>query len=131
VAQNSFTTAGENRGHPAAFLVETAMAHGIDPDVHPVPRPALDPLLNRSRPDPQEDQLAPAHHAVLSSGQLPSHPVYVTRDAFAPDGVVNASLVSHDVDAEGPQRACGARKRAFSRRKRGSSPPVPPLALIP
>lgn len=74
------------------------MPNGIDPCVHTVPYTTFEALLHRPATYPEVGQLTPTHNPMLSSCQPPNHPIYVTRDAFAPRGVVNASFVPHAVE---------------------------------
>jgi hypothetical protein len=89
---------------------------------------AADPIVNRPPTDARLHQLPATHHPMLSARKLSEQTIHITSAAFAPNNLVNAALVpgSHGIDAEPARRADGAQNV-----KRGSNPPLPPLALIP
>ena len=106
--------------------------------MHWVQPTAPDPLVNRSAPNPDREQLPAGNHPVLTIGQDSNRAIRSMSPAFAPYDGVNAGLVHrggrlivHTAQAAGGRRARGALNVASLQRKRDSSPPVPPLALIP
>jgi hypothetical protein len=100
--------------------------------------PARDPHIYRPARDPHGEQLTPRHQPMLPTrkpGQGMIDATRLIRRAFTTHIVVNARLVGlgggHTLHARGSGRAGGTLDDTEAQRKRGSSPPVPPLALIP
>jgi hypothetical protein len=77
------------------------MADGIDPRVHAMPGATPEPFVNRPTTHAKAKELLPPHDAALSGSKPPSQTIDITRDAFAPYGVVNASLVRHALMIKG------------------------------
>lgn len=112
-------------------------------------RASLESISNGPTPKARGKELPAPDDAVLRVRQLgndsihPSAPgLSLTRFTFCPSYGLNVNLVEradrrivgHAGEADDRGRAGGAlRVRSLCRdaRKRGSSPPVPPLALIP
>jgi hypothetical protein len=127
------------------------MSGGEDSAVHEMQPTALQAQVHRVPAHAQGEKLPTGDNAVLSTGQISDLAIDLPClrggalrrrggrlaafcAAFARHAVVNAALVRHGADAAGDARASGAPKVKLaptSARKRGSSPPVPPLALIP
>jgi hypothetical protein len=94
------------------------VANGIDTAVDRV-QPAPQSLVDRAAADPGGKQLLSCHHAVLPLRQFREDPIRGTRVAFAPNSVVNATLVlrwgiaalvGHGSDADRARRTGGALK---------------------
>jgi hypothetical protein len=100
-------------------------------------KPGLDLIARYS----SNQKLPTSNDSVLSLSQFCDHQISdqrrirVTLGAYIAPNVAQIqlwrSLGLHIPNAAGSRRAGGALNRAFLQRKRGSSPPVPPLALIP
>lgn len=101
-----------------------------------------DPLLDRPAPESEREQLPSRHHPMLPTCELRNLAVPNTRDAFSPYVVGNASLVrgrvrctsGHAATMAIPGARVARKARILSREsatKKGPSPPLPPLALIP
>jgi hypothetical protein len=76
-------------------------------------------------------ELSPCHNAVLPFGEDHNCPIGGVRPPLTVYVTVNGGTVCHAADSEGSTRADGALNVKKCAQKRGSSPPVPPLALIP
>lgn len=107
------------------------MANRIRTLVHSVQLPAGKPPLDRTSSHTKLDELTPPHHPVLALRELGNQPVGGMKPPFSMHGMGNGGFVVHATDDRRLRRVGGALKSAFLARKRGSSPPVPPLALIP
>jgi hypothetical protein len=117
------------------------MTYRIDPAVHQMQPPSSNALIDCSTPNSNREQLSPRHNPMLAVGQRRDRPIRPAKSALTPYGGVNADFTSgqllngvpieHAADDGRPRRVGGALNRADLQRKRGSSPPVPPLALIP
>lgn len=112
------------------------MSHGIDPPMQPIEAAVsdsgLDHLIAQAQPvklpSPDDPMLLTSQS---SHGQVPLKSVCVE---FWVLSTQKSTRAFHDADAAEGGRTRGARFVPFQRRgrnKRGSSPPVPPLALIP
>ena len=137
MTENGPLPAAKHRGVPPSPPVEKGMTHRIHPSVHAMQRPTLKPAIDLVFRRTQAHQLLAGHKPMLGSGQLRN------RGIKRP-GVTDAPFPAHSagkgarVNRHGPMvKRPGARVvRCGSypcdrRRKRDSSPPVPPLALIP
>jgi hypothetical protein len=60
-----------------------------------MPGATPEPFVDRPTTHTKRKELPPRHNAALSGGKPPSQTIDITRDAFAPYGVVNASFVRH------------------------------------
>ncbi|HET9185104.1 MAG TPA: hypothetical protein VFN82_03080 [Solirubrobacterales bacterium] len=91
------------------------MADGVNAAVERVDTPAPQPFVDLPSAEPQPQELATTDHPVLPRRQPRHRDIRVsnrppaTRDAFAPNIVVNASLARHGLEAGGSRRTCGAR----------------------
>lgn len=109
------------------------MADRIGPTVdamEPAPRQAP---IDLTTPEPHRYQLPPGDDPVLPLGKHRNRLVRMLKPLFFIYGMENRGLAWHGTDGEEPERT-GARRESHPcdrRRKRGSSPPLPPLALIP
>lgn len=121
------------------------MPNRVDTVMQPVEGAARQPSFDGPSPDPVASELPPPNDAVLTPGYLRQElvdsrrwrvlvgSVWVARAAFSVDMTGNAARIGHGTKSERRQRTCGALRSNLSSEsaKRDSSPPVPPLALIP
>lgn len=146
MAQGHIGSKGENRGHPPCLDREGTMSSRIDPSMQLDEGPARDPPLNRTSGDPESLQLPAPHNPVLPARKVRNGPVdsdgpigrpvrfLRAKSAFPTHGMGNALLVGHTANGPPRPRTCGARfvpTPSLGARKKGPSPPLPPLALIP
>jgi hypothetical protein len=107
------------------------MPNSVDPPLNAAKPSTGDAVLDRPSPNPEPQELPPADDSVLGFGE-PSNPIINrTKRQFSRHGMGNRRLVQHGTDRYPSRRTGGASIVTKSARKRGSSPPVPPLALIP
>jgi hypothetical protein len=138
VAEHGTRATGENRPHPTPLHSQRLVADRVDPTVNRMQPSLTQPPINSPPPHPNPKQLPPSHYALLAVGERRDRSIHIARPAFAPYDVVNAGLVRHRRIVPA-RNARGARALsilwvesiATGARKRGPSPPLPPLALIP
>jgi hypothetical protein len=104
---------------------------GINPTRHPAQQAPCDAVPDGPSPHPQLYELCATDNAVLSFSKVPNATVQQTNRTLCTPGVHNVRLDSHGTDPGRPGRTGGALSGAEEAHKGGSSPPVPPLALIP
>jgi len=101
---------------------------------------ATQPDFNCSPAYSKLGELSPRHNPVLSLGErcdhrIDRHRCAVAIPVFAVISTVNTGIVFerrlHGRKPGRRERTCGAHDVTKVQRKRDSSPPVPPLALIP
>lgn len=131
MTQNCTGTARKDCGHPLPLKTEQRMANGIDTQMDRVKGPSFETTSNSAPTNARTNQLNSSNNPMLSLGQRRDHLIDATRRASGPYEVLDAHLVPHAPDSGTPRRACGALIRVSLQHKRDSSPPVPPLALIP
>jgi hypothetical protein len=147
VAQQCTGSASKNRGHPSRLDGECLVPHGICTLMKSMEVPAGQSPLNRSPPNAQLIELPPADDAMLPVSKVSDPAIDPTRrmlavhrsrlstkSAFGTHTVLNALLVTHAANGLARDRTrgtCFAPKASPERAKRGSNPPLPPLALIP
>jgi hypothetical protein len=107
------------------------MANRIGTAMDAVKSPALESTRDRPASKPKRHQLPPRHHTVLPLGKCSDCRVRVASVRFFIYGMQNRTLAVHAPDAAVDRRARGTLIGTKRARNRGSSPPVPPLALIP
>lgn len=117
------------------------MANRVDTSMHSMQLPALHPALDSVRGEPQPKQLPPRDDPMLAVSQIRNGSIRKLPGIRAPLSVYRApngagigrrmDFGGHAADSEGPGRVRGTPNRASLQHKRDSSPPVPPLALIP
>ena len=121
------------------------MANRIDTPVDRVETPSLQPAVDRARCQPELLELSPPDDSVLLLRQPSGEPINgliekirlialawaTIRPPLTTSEVEKGGRIGHAADTGGTRRTRGARNGAKGARKGGSSPPVPPLALIP
>jgi hypothetical protein len=138
VTQYRIGATSEHRRHPPPLHGELGMTDGVDPLMQTMQGAPPQPTFDPSPPNAQAKQLRPGHDPVLPGSDLRNRPIDVlarfprlTRPAFSVSEMGNAGFVGHATDGEAARRAGGAHRVTTLQRKRGSNPPLPPLALIP
>jgi hypothetical protein len=112
--------------------------------VHVAKDAALDPPLDRPRAEPGGEQLPARQQSVLTFGNRGRSAIQLASAPFTTCSVVNGALVSHRPIVPGIGAPVARRSSDLAHRqvtnlphrwvtnaKRGSNPPLPPLALIP
>lgn len=66
VAEHSTGSAGEHGRHPPSFGADRTMSQGVDPAVKGMKSPDLDPVPDRSSPEPELQQLSMRDDAMLA-----------------------------------------------------------------
>jgi hypothetical protein len=131
MAQHCIWSGGKHRCHPAALTTLWPMPDGVDAPLNPAKASTGDAVLDRPSAHPKLQELLPADNPVLDLGELPNPVVDRTERGFSMHDMGNRRLVWHGANRSRSRRAGGAPIITKGARKRGSSPPVPPLALIP
>jgi hypothetical protein len=107
VAQCGSRPAGQHGRKRSSPEAELKVADPIDAAVDQAEPATGESQVEGTPADPGLDQLAPRNDSMLSFRQLADDPVGLTRDAFATDSVVYASLVGHEAESDGGERtAC-------------------------
>jgi hypothetical protein len=146
MAEHRSRARGQDRRHPPPPDAERSVTDRVDAAVQRVQGPPREPDVDHPPPRPRLYELGPAHNSMLPPPKPRQEPIQTAlnamRTAFATYEVVNAVRISwlagtsvvHADDPGRRERASGALDVNPSQRackKTGSSPAVPPLALIP
>jgi len=149
MAQHRRGARSEHRSHPAAFSAQRRVSDPVDAAMDREQRAAPQPAVDAARGKAQIAQLLPADHSVLCLRELSDRPVHpaatrprqrrdpplrATRAAFSAIGLKTQRASGMTTEVGARPHVSGAPKVHYvwqSSHKRGSSPPVPPLALIP
>ena len=107
------------------------MTDAIDTSPNPTQLPSCEPVFDSPTSHAKVQELLATDHAVLSLSQVPNTTVQRTKRTFPMSDLGNVPLVAHATDGGHIERTHGAHGGTKDVRKGGSSPPVPPLALIP
>jgi hypothetical protein len=105
------------------------VADGIDATGDPAQLPPCDTVADSPSSHSKLDELLATNNSVLILGKVPNATVQQTRRTLCLPDMHNVRLAGHGANPDRPQRADGALVRIA--REGDSSPPVPPLALIP
>jgi len=143
VAKDRMRAKREHGCHRAALNRDRPMPVGINAPMQRMQNAAGDPSLDDVSRPAELEKLPPPNHPVLSPGQRSHRAIelnpprvvslWVRRTLWAHSAPYVRRVFHADHGAPG-KRVCGAWFVTFQSRrarKRGSSPPVPPLALIP
>ena len=131
MAQHRIGTSTEHGSHPAAPMALAEVADGIDPTRDPAQLAPCNAVADSPSSHPKVHELRATNNPVLSLGKVPNPTVQQTSRTLCTLDMHNVRLASHRADPGPSRRVGGALRCAFLQRKRDSSPPVPPLALIP
>lgn len=131
MTQDSAGPCRKHRGHPASRLAHAPVADRVNAAPNRAQLTTPDPVLDCTAPHPEVQKLASRNEPVLTLREVTRTLVKRTRRTFSMSDMDNVRRVGHLANRRLPKRAWGALISANAQRKRGSSPPVPPLALIP
>jgi hypothetical protein len=96
--------AGENGGHPAAFVAEDRVTNRVHPTVHEMQPAVRKSQLDRTSAKADGPQLGPGDDPVLPSRQVRQHPVQRSFFDLTPTMGAKSKSVGHACDR-------GSRKR--------------------
>lgn len=103
----------------------------IDATLDATKKPTRNPVRDRPASHPQAQELPATDDPMLRLGKVSDPTIERTRGTLCMPGMHSVPLAGHGIDLGQTQRAGGALNVTKGARKRDSSPPVPPLALIP
>jgi hypothetical protein len=121
---------------PTTPLAERRVTDGVDPAMHLMKKAASDPALDATNADADLEELLQTDDPFLVGGDPRDQMVHTVR-MRSPKGVnmtrfgdfvVGLPIHRMSIRMRSARVARQVRRRAS---KRGSNPPVPPLALIP
>jgi hypothetical protein len=107
------------------------MTNAVDTLLNPAQLPPCNSGLNGAPAHSKRQKLPSTDDAVLSLGEIAYATIQRRRGTFSISDMGNVPLVWYRDDLGRSRHMCGAPEDAKDARKGGSSPPVPPLALIP
>jgi hypothetical protein len=141
MAQDGSWTSGKHRRHPPRLATQQRVPNRVDTTVDRVEGTTTKPCLDLIARYPSIQKLPASDDTMLALSQPRNHEINgrrkirATLGAYMTHNVTRVRIpedrVCIGLNAAAAWRVRGALKRVFLQRKRGSSPPVPPLALIP
>jgi hypothetical protein len=142
MTQGGLRAGCKHRRHPPGSATDDDVSNGVHPLMQTVKPVRPETSIDRTSRNTEAHQLPARHDTMLPLRKLSQTTINISvRDsirAFTTHIVVNARLVPggdgrirHGTDGAEGLRTEGALIVAKAQRKGGSSPPLPPLALIP